>query len=673
MPFPLGMRPVLFAALFCALLVPLRADYKDDIGYTKLVQELGSALPTGAGIGVSQVEAPLNTASPFTYLPDTTLSELSGKTYTVKSPAGGLSGHATTVAQIFFGSASSVAPGVTNIHSYEANNWLQSGFLKYNSGGSPAAPLSESQMIVNCSWIANLIGNPSAEAEILRRFDYAVEDSQFLGVVALNNGNAGNVPWLLGSCYNGISVGLTNGGHSYGTNTTDGAGRTKPEIVAPQNLTSFATPIVASTAAMLSEVAPPEATKPVTMKAILMAGATKSQFPAWSRTTTRPIDSVYGAGQVNVYNSHRILAEGRQTASASLVRSRRGWDFGTTTAGSQLYFFDLPAGGPSSLSAILTWNRVIGGTFPNPTSSLANLTLNLYAASGFTLGTLVDSSASTVDNVEHVWQTSLAPGRYAMEVTSDTSGISYGLAWNSVPTVTIAATIPTAAETGPVAGQFTITRGGDTSGALTVTYAISGTATNGTDYASIPASVTIPIGASSATIAVTPIPDNLAEGPETVVVSLTGDPLYTIGAAGSATVTIQDKPIDAWRFANFTAPELADSALSGDLADFEKDGIVNLNEYAFGLAPKTSDTTGLPVVSVPSPGMRAIAYTRVKSATDITYTVEVSNNLSDWFSGAGYTSVLSTADHGATETVTVGSLLAPAAGKQFLRVRITRP
>jgi hypothetical protein len=431
---------------------------------------------------------------------------------------------------------------------------------------------------------------------------------------------------------------------------------------------------VASTAAMLRQIAPANAALPVTMKAILMAGATKSQFPAWSRTTTRPLDTIYGAGQVNVYSSYRILAAGQQAASASVAVTRRGWDYRATTTGSRLYFFDIPAGGTSSLSAVLTWNRTITGAFPSPTSSLANLTLKLYAASGFTVGALVDSSASTVDNVEHVWQPALSPGRYTIEVTADTSAVNYGLAWYSVPNVTVVASTPDAAEFGAVPGVFTITRGGDTTAALTVSYTITGTATNGTDCTAIPASVTIPAGANSATVAVTPIADTLAEGDETVVLTLAGDPAYTFGAQSSATVTIHDAPMDAWRFAKFTAAELADPALSGDLADFEKDGIVNIHEYAFGLEPKTSDTTGLPVVSIQLSGALAISYTHVKSAVDITYLVEVSNDLATWRSGATYTTVLGTTDHGATETVKVGSLLAPDAGqRQFMRVRITRP
>ncbi len=657
----------------CAFLpVASRADYKADTGFAKLQAELGASLPTGAGVAVSQIEA-----GPGAYAPDTVAAEFSGKTFTLKSGTSTVSSHANGVASFYYGLSGSMAPGVGTVDLYEANLWLQSGLL---NTGTFSAPKSESRAVENHSWIGNFDSGGPNDIEALRRFDFAIQQTGFLGVVALNNGDQGNVPPLLASCYNGISVGLSNGNHSYGTNTTDGSGRTKPEIVAPAGATSFGTPMVASATALLRQGAPVAAARPVTMKAILMAGATKDPFPSWNRTTARPLDPVFGAGQLNVFNSYHILAAGQQAAGTSATVARIGWDSTTTTGGSRLYFFDMPAGASTmSLSAVLTWNRTIaddiaGPLWGNPTSSLANLTLKLYAASGFTTGALVDTSASAVDNVEHIWQPALAPGRYALEVTSDEAGVTYGLAWQSVPTVSIAATVPETAEIGPVAGAFTITRGGDTSAALTVNYTISGTATNGTDYVSIPASVTIPAGASSAPVTITPVADSLAEGDETVVIILAPDASYSFGAAFSATVTIQDKPMDAWRFSKFTAAELTDPLLSGDLADFEKDAIVNLHEYAFGLAPKISDTPGLPVVSIQPGGALALAYTRVKSATDITYTVEVSNDLTTWFLGATYTSPISTVDHGATETVKVGSLLAPdAAHCQFMRVRITRP
>src|SRR5206468_1682020 len=87
-------------------------------------------------------------------------------------------------------------------------------------------------------------------------------------------------------------------------------------------------------------------------------------------------------------------------------------------------------------------------------------------------------------------------------------------------TVTIAATDAAAAEPGTNTGTFTITRTGPTAAPLTVNYTVTGTATNGFDFTNLPGTVTIPAGSTTATVAVTPIDDTLAEGSETVVATL---------------------------------------------------------------------------------------------------------------------------------------------------------
>src|SRR5437667_12283926 len=58
------------------------------------------------------------------------------------------------------------------------------------------------------------------------------------------------------------------------------------------------------------------------------------------------------------------------------------------------------------------------------------------------------------------------------------------------PTVTVSATDAQAAEQGPDAGTFTISRAGDTSSDLAVNYSLGGTAPNGTDYERLGCSVT---------------------------------------------------------------------------------------------------------------------------------------------------------------------------------------
>src|SRR5204862_49247 len=64
---------------------------------------------------------------------------------------------------------------------------------------------------------------------------------------------------------------------------------------------------------------------------------------------------------------------------------------------------------------------------------------------------------------------------------------------DNVPTVTVSATDAAASEVGLDPGTFTFTRSaGDTTQALTVTYSIGGTASNGADYSGIGATIVIP-------------------------------------------------------------------------------------------------------------------------------------------------------------------------------------
>jgi len=89
--------------------------------------------------------------------------------------------------------------------------------------------------------------------------------------------------------------------------------------------------------------------------------------------------------------------------------------------------------------------------------------------------------------------------------------------------------------------SFYISRLG-TAGNLTVNYTMSGTATNGTDYTSLPGSVVIPDGATGVDITVTPLDDTLREGTETVTLTLAAGPGYGFEVA-SATLYLEDNDL----------------------------------------------------------------------------------------------------------------------------------
>ncbi len=108
-----------------------------------------------------------------------------------------------------------------------------------------------------------------------------------------------------------------------------------------------------------------------------------------------------------------------------------------------------------------------------------------------------------------------------------------------LPTVGVTAPDPNAAEPNDP-GLFTVSRTGSAASALTVSVAVSGTATNGGDYALIPGTVVIPADASSVPIPVTVIDDSQVEPTETVILTLVPAAPYTIGNPSSATVSIAD-------------------------------------------------------------------------------------------------------------------------------------
>jgi hypothetical protein len=245
---------------------------------------------------------------------------------------------------------------------------------------------------------------------------------------------------LQASGYNSIAVGLTNGNSSSGPTVADGAGRSKPDLVAPLGVTSFATPVVSAGAALLVQTAaakidPEEALaagRTETIKAALLSGATTTQFNGlpqpWQRTDNggfiEPLDRRFGAGQINIDNSHRILSAPRQDGTDLIRDDPTGWDFGplTTADSTRTYFFDAPANvGTATLTATVTWLRRIpqsGGDFSTATATLADIELRIYETDGnLNLGQEVDASLSPVDNLQHTRTDLILTNHYALEVT----------------------------------------------------------------------------------------------------------------------------------------------------------------------------------------------------------------------------------------------------------------
>ena len=113
----------------------------------------------------------------------------------------------------------------------------------------------------------------------------------------------------------------------------------------------------------------------------------------------------------------------------------------------------------------------------------------------------------------------------------------------NLPLVVVVAPDPTALE-GTSSGAFTLIRYGSTDSDLAVNIRLSGSASNGVDYAMINSVITIPAGSLAADVTVDPINGSANRGNKTVILSLETDSNYRIGEHHRAQVKIIDDIFD---------------------------------------------------------------------------------------------------------------------------------
>jgi hypothetical protein len=253
---------------------------------------------------------------------------------------------------------------------------------------------------------------------------------------------------------------------------------------------------------------------------------------------------VEGAETMSVtINPHNAYAIGAQNAAAITIADSVVTVNVTAT--------DADASEPGTDIARLTFTRTTGG---NPAVALSVFYTiagtatngNDYSATGSTVVIPANQTSATVTITP--FADNLVEGAETMTVTINPSSTYAIGAQNaaaisiadSVTTVTIVATDDTASEAGGNTGTFTFTRtaGGNPAAALTIFYTISGTATNGNDYAATGSVVTIPANQTTATVTITPFADAAAEGTETVILTINNSSTYVIGVANTATVSI---------------------------------------------------------------------------------------------------------------------------------------
>ncbi len=244
------------------------------------------------------------------------------------------------------------------------------------------------------------------------------------------------------------------------------------------------------------------------------AGRTSGNFP-----TVKAVQNIYGGGSSDAFVT-RISAAGdkidystylggsaadigyciaaRTIGNVYVTGKTSSLDFPATlnafmtfnTAGSDAFVAKLNA-----LLANFSANKSIG-TFPL-TVQFTDASEGAFSSWFWDFG---DGNSSTVQNPGHIYA---SPGSYTVSLSVSGFGGTDTLTKNSYITVTkplisVTATDPVASEPGADKGQFTINCSDSRNVPITVNYMVSGTAANGADYDSLPGSVTIPAGLSSA-------------------------------------------------------------------------------------------------------------------------------------------------------------------------------
>ena len=347
-----------------------RQNVRERIGYGEAQRRMGRAMPSGLGVAFAHVEG-----SPGKYRPNLEGPNFETVAFSLRSGPSEPSPHATAVGRVIYGSRG-LAPGVEVVHCMTTQDFLGEGYLNAAStgppGGDDGSPFPP--RVMTHSWIAD----PPADqaARILRRVDYQIDTRDVVMCVGVNNGRDRPVPALLGSAHNVIAVGTTNGQSSGGFTRIEVPGRSKPDLVAPDGMTSFTTPVVSACAALLLEQADrlveaghPMANRSETIKAALLGGAVKRE--AWQVQPGRVLDEHLGAGEVNLDRSLRIL-DSAPAVPGQPLRQLFGWSTvqlpgaqGETGQASVVgYELELPVDvGPVTITAV--WNRRIDGRLAN--------------------------------------------------------------------------------------------------------------------------------------------------------------------------------------------------------------------------------------------------------------------------------------------------------------------
>ena len=150
---------------------------------------------------------------------------------------------------------------------------------------------------------------------------------------------------------------------------------------------------------------------------------------------------------------------------------------------------------------------------------------------------------------------------------------AFHVATGGTPVIIVVANDASISESSSSGTSFNVLRSGDLTDDLTIQIAVSGTASNGEDYASLDSTYVFPANTTVLPIGVLPIDDSDVEGNETVIVTLAAGAGYGLGTPTSATITIVDDDPNVTVVA--TQPSASEVVGNGGLFTLSRTGNLN--------------------------------------------------------------------------------------------------
>lgn len=366
-----------------------------------------------------------------------------------------------------------------------------------------------------------------------------------------------------------------------------------------------------------------------------------------------------------------LIVTGNISASAITVASGATLE-GTGSLGGALTVQGTLAPGTSTIGTLTASNAVTlaGAAILRIAKSCATLTSDALSGSNSLTygGTLTVTNTGGTALAAGDTFTLFSAGSYSGSfATINLPALPPDLVWNtstlstngSIQVAGLQPTVATSASASPSSVMTMVTalsaQGADPAGASGLTYTWS---------ASGPGSVTFSSNGSNAAQQTHATVSQ--SGAYTFTVTITNQAGQTVSSTANLNVTLT--PMDQWRVQQFGA-NATNSAIAGATVVNAGDGVCNLLKYAFNIPALTSNPTSLPTVAVQGSNL-VLTYRQNDAATDLTYSVEQSQDLHHWSTVTPTSTVVS--DDGSTRVIQA-SVPMGSSGALMLRLQVSVP